>query len=518
MSLLPHTLLSNTSNEDQTLEIHSEILEPLAHSQLISRWEIPHKNVLDSDSQLIWRAYWDKQTGGTAAHNLDDSMQCLPYNETGLYSLINRARLYVNGVIISELNEVGKFLSIKKHFQPHEVKVEKFDLFAQSDNNISVVKSASGNNDNGQVQPEVVKTRRTPGDRTIGKEGSYNEIEASIRLGDLFGILEGAQLDTNSILGKIMIEIDWNCKGVAENAMYVGSGLVAGTTDRGLVVKDPRLILDFLTFNSEVTGALKNTIFGDGPGVSMPFKEVALVRKGINSSSSNVENSEDIFIGMTGRAVQKIWVAKVNEAGNLNANTCNNLKGPNRSDLYIGQRWNCKINDLMIFDRDVQNRAEEYNYLEQGGERQFTCLPGSFERREAAILDGYTTVNNVITQQVAASRLCGVDNMPQGDDWGTYGTARQVTGAAVNMDGVADKLMGRNNYLCVPCGKYGGGDSPANAIRVGSTPIIFNLQYNATKSGANDAACTAVPGTAFFFVEYLKMMTLKGGEISVVDL
>ena len=38
MSMLPKTLLTNTNNEDQTLEIHSEILEPLAHSQNISRF------------------------------------------------------------------------------------------------------------------------------------------------------------------------------------------------------------------------------------------------------------------------------------------------------------------------------------------------------------------------------------------------------------------------------------------------------------------------------------------------
>ena len=63
MSLLPKTLLNSTSNEDQTLEIHSEILEPLSHSQKITRWEIPHKNVLDSDSQLIYKVYWNKMNG-----------------------------------------------------------------------------------------------------------------------------------------------------------------------------------------------------------------------------------------------------------------------------------------------------------------------------------------------------------------------------------------------------------------------------------------------------------------------
>ena len=69
MSLLPSTLLNATSNEDQTLEIHSEILEPLSHSQTITRWEIPHKNILDSDSVMIWNVNCEGQavhTSGTA--------------------------------------------------------------------------------------------------------------------------------------------------------------------------------------------------------------------------------------------------------------------------------------------------------------------------------------------------------------------------------------------------------------------------------------------------------------------
>ena len=522
MSLLPKTLLSNTSNEDQTLEIHSEILEPLAHSQNISRWEIPHKNVLDSDSQLIYKVYWPNQVGGVADHSEDDTMTALPFQECGLYSLINRARLYVNGVIISELNEVGKFLSLKKNFQPHEVKVEKHDLFAGSNNNLR--------NLGGQVAPAIAKIKRTPGDRSIGKEGLFIEQEASIRLGDLFGILEGAQLDTNSIHGKIMIEIDWNAKGIKDNVSYIGSALTAGLVDRGVEVKEPRLILDFLTFNDEVVSALKNTIFGDGPGVNMPFKEVALVRKVVNSGGVATERNEDHFIGMTGRAVQKIWVAKVNERNALTAINNNNLKGPNRSDLYIGQRWNCKINDLMIFDRDVQNRAEEFNYVEQGGERQYTCCPASFERRDNTVLAGVGAANDLIVADVAGAHIVADGAMarfPVGYDFGPYGDARIISGGDINLGTgtgsdqtitVAEKLMGRNNYLCVPCGKYGSSDSPANAIRVGSTPIIFNLQYNATQNGATDTHCTQRPGTLYFFVEYLKMMNLKNGEISVVDL
>ena len=204
MSLLPHTLLNSTNNEDQTLEIHSEILEPLSHSQNITRWEIPHKNVLDSDSQLIYKVYWNNQSVNASGNNHlnGHTMVARPYLDGGLYSLINRARLYVNGVIISELNEVGKYLTLKKNFIPHEVKTEKTDFFSYADHELNVT-------DAGQIFDDVAKVKPTPGDKELGAKANNFEVEASIRLGDLFGILEGSQLDTNSILGKIMIEIDW---------------------------------------------------------------------------------------------------------------------------------------------------------------------------------------------------------------------------------------------------------------------------------------------------------------------
>ena len=71
------------------------------------------------------------------------------------------------------------------------------------------------------------------------------------------------------------------------------------------------------------------------------------------------------------------------------------------------------------------------------------------------------------------------------------------------------------NYLGINLAKYkNGAESPLNAMRVGSTPIVFNL----TRNGANDADTTAKNGTMYFWVEYLKMMKLENGQISVMDL
>jgi hypothetical protein len=89
-----------------------------------------------------------------------------------------------------------------------------------------------------------------------------------------------------------------------------------------------------------------------------------------------------------------------------------------------------------------------------------------------------------------------------------------IQGADVTYGNVAVNRMGRQNYLAVNCAKYGSAETQVNALRIGSTPVIFNIQYD----GANDADTSAKSGTLYFFVEYLKLMNLKNGEISVMDM
>ena len=555
MSLLPHTLLNSTSNEDQTLEIHSEILEPLSHSQNITRFEIPHKNILDSDSVLVWNVFWDKYSDDATG----EQGICLPHLDSGLYDTILRARLFVNGKIISELNEVGKYLTLKSNFVSHEVKVEKDDMYSYADHRIRNV--------GGKLSLGRPAIQRTPGSREIGPQtpdevnGLFYRVEASLKLHQLFVILKDAQLDTNNIEGKIMIEIDWNrpmnnassLAGTNNSVSYFPSNVV--TANRLITIAEPRLILDFLTYNAEVQAQIKNTIYGDGPGVNMPFREVALVRKNIPTGQDL--RTYDINMGMTGRAVQKIWVAKVMDITNgVPPNAV--LNGSCRSDLLQDQAWNIRINDLMIYDRDVTNRAEEYNYFQQAGEKKATLPPGTYEKVTVGITGQGGTGQQPVTHGTGEDIWNGSAGSPElnypvlyrNRTPANYGGVAAATDEAANRvncptgvireigefisadgDGrnnglvkqglpftltqLSDEMCGHKNYLGINLARYkNGAESPLNAMRIGSTPILFNL----TKSGAQDIHVSGKSGELYFWVEYLKMMNLKNGQITVMDL
>ncbi len=527
MSLLPQTLLNATNNEDQTLEIHSEILEPLSHSQRITRWEIPHKNILDSDSVLIWKVYCD----GKVNNLQGDAFTALPLLNIGLYDTIKRARLYVNGKIISELNEVGKYLAIKNDYVPQEVKTEVNDYFSYANNEIR--------NKDGQIEFAGAKVMRTPNDKELGPKlavkGHHYEVEASLKLHQLFAVLKDAQLDTNNIEGKIMIEIDWS-DNKYYNAVYVGTNAQANGANAGLGTnpewrqlrcEDPRLILDFLTYNAEVQAQVRNAIWGDGNGINMPFREVALVRKTLNAVGAGASAKLDIAMGMTGRAVQKIFVAKVMNVAQ-NATDKRGVYGECRSDLLPNQKWNIRVNDLMIYDRDVDNRAEEFNYLQQTGEKQFTCPPSTFGIRNAGKQDQrvanddiWVANNNLAFQNANLINMGGATNAVNSPtiDMSELGATSSVSlnnPTGVVMPNIKDQVCGRKNYLAINLAKYkDGAESPLNAMRIGSTPVILNLNYDGT---AGDALTSQVDGTAFIWVEYLKMMNLKNGQITVMDM
>lgn len=484
---------------------------------------------MDSDSVLIWNCNWEDQSGQASApaeHNVDGSMMCVPLKEAGVYDLIKRARLYVNGKIISELNEVGKYLTLKNNFTPHEVKTEVNDYFSYADHAIQNV--------GGKISTNTLKIQRCPQDKELGTfngtTGHKYRVEASLKLHQLFAMLKDAQLDTSNIHGKIMIEIDWNVQSVQDNVTYVGDAIV--NAHKNISVSNPRLILDFLTYNDEVTAAIKGTIFGDGPGVNMPYREVVLVRKTYNvGNNAASEQNEDFAIGMTGRAVQKVWVAKV--ANQVNPNQ---TLGQCRSDLLASQKWNMRVNDLQIFDRDVDNRAEEYNYVQQCGEAQWTAPPGVYERRAAGTADQVsnnadddlwnTNMDELAINATVANVLGGASAVNQ--HGGVKGEIRRglgidvpvMRGAVRQSANQSRDRLGRQNYLAIPLAKYAGqpqgdNETPMNAMRIGSTPLLFNLNYNAA---GNDADTTGRNGTLYFWVEYLKMMNLKNGEITVMDL
>ena len=197
----------------------------------------------------------------------------------------------------------------------------------------------------------------------------------------------------------------------------------------------------------------------------------------------------------------KVFVAKkypkVLAGKKQNLNQGFNLQGECRSENLLGQKYNFVVNDLLIYDRDVENAKESYNYFCYTGEKQASCYPDAWEHNDN--YDGVSATNDI---------LYSVNATNDGDQ----PILTQV--APGNLTGlVKDGIRGQQNWDSVDLSKYGSQLNPQNAMRIGSTPIIYRL----SRTTQNDVR-TGGPVSLTIFVEYLRLFDLRAGELAVRDL
>lgn len=484
---LPAVLRTNARNEDQSLEINTEIVDALYHSSKLTRFEVPKKNIMDSKSSLIFGLKWTEE--GTPA--VDDLRPFLNRNGGGLV-FIRNARLLINGRLVANLEEGGKYLSMKNWFKSHDSRVNVFDTKYGSRSDWSGPDTAEY-----ALAPVIGNQVRTGGDVSISSSG---KLEVEVRLDELFAVLRDNQLPTNLLEGKIHIEIDWEqdttsgATNMSNAVCWAGSDVAGNVASmKGVEVDNPRLLIDFLTYNDAVEGQLREQM--NTSGMVFRYREVALVRKHLAAATYG---QQDFALGMTNRAVQKIFIAKTGLGG-----TANQLLQTNRSDMFYKEKWNCRVNNLNIFDRRVDNYAEQFNYLQQAGEGVFHIPPQSYERRS--------------TSATGAVEDCAMLSSTTTQALSVAGTLAPFKGNTVVADiSPAVNYSGHLNYIGIDLAKYRRGEEEVyNALRIGSTPIIFS--WDRTASVGGDAE---MDGAVQFYiwVEYLRQMRVQRGVVEVSDM
>jgi len=484
---LPAVLTTNARNEDQSLEINTEIVDALYHSAKLTRFEIPKKNIMDSKSSLIFSIKWTED--GTPA--LDNVRPFLNRNAGGLV-FIRNARLLINGRLVANLEEAGKYLAMKNWFKSHDSRVNVFDTKYMSSNDWSGPDTVEY-----AIRPVIGHQVRTAHDKSIDSSG---KLEVEVRLDEIFAVLRDNQLPTNLLEGKIHLEIDWeqdSTSGVTNmsNAVtWAGSAVAANVASmKGVEVSNPRLLIDFLTYNDAVEAQLRDQM--NTSGMVFRYREVALIRKHVAPATYG---QKDFALGMTNRAVQKIFVAKTGLGG-----TANQLLQTNRSDIFYKEKWNCRVNNLNIFDRRVDNYAEQFNYLQQAGEGVFHIPPQAYERRSTSAsgaVEDCAMLGSVTTLALSGAQ-----------------TIAPFKGNSVVADiSPAVNYSGHLNYIGIDLAKYRRGDEEVwNALRIGSTPILFSWDRTADPGGDAEmnGACQF-----YIWVEYLRQMRVQRGVVEISDM
>ncbi len=515
---IPPVLLSGVKNESQDLQITTDVLEPNVLNNNQAVFVIPKKaSVLDSKSALKVRVNWEgyvangtKMVGGKLF--------------SGLLGMIKAARLYASGQLISDLRHAGEKIHLDNQFKSQEYKEQYCDVKHLSESGFDLAEGtiAGRSGITGSIQSADAYPSWTAGAdadtaptidncsyfRGIGYSDSSvstttastaaavvgrNEgVEMFLLLEELFPMLKDIQLPVRFMKDEIRIEIDWE----QDKTKWIYATGAYTSTD--VKISDCVLFLDYITYNPEIDASLEQTIMGTG--VSIPFRQTAIITKQLAGLGNNeTDIAEDILLGQEGRAVMKIYVAKKypNVLTGLggNENQGYNFQGECRSERLNGEKFNCIINDLLIYDRDVENNHEAYSYLSYAGEKPFTAYPDSFE------------YNDNYDAQAVTTDVLFTTAENNTDDQRVLGFSDN------NLGRLKDGIRGQQNWCAVDCSKYGSAINPNNAMRIGSTPIIFRLK----RSSGTDVRTKGVVSITCF-VEYLRLFDLRGGDLSVRDL
>ena len=525
---IPPVLLSGVKNESQDLHITTDVLEPNVLNTNQAVFVIPKKaSVLDSKSALKVRVN-DKNYASNATKMVGGKLF------SGLLGMIKAARLYASGQLISDLRHAGEKIHLDNQFKSQEYKEQYCDVKHMSESGFDLAEGNTAGNSgvNGSIQSADAYNTWTAGADednapTIGNEPYFrgigcentrtattpsadakvvdrNEgVEMFLLLEELFPMLKDIQLPVRFMKDEIRIEIDWEQDKT--KWLYVSSATADSTTTAnvaGVVISEAVMFLDYITYNPEIDAQLEQTIMTTG--VSIPFRQTTIITKQLSGLGDNTtDHSEDILLGQEGRAVMKIYIAKkypntfTGAVLGSTANQAYTLQGECRSERLMGEKFNCIVNDLLIYDRDVENNHEGYSYLSYAGEKPFVAYPDSFEENNsyATAGGGDTAVETLFLNEDGTN------------DQGILGFAGSTAGFVKN------GIKGTQNWCAVDLSKYGNGINPSNAMRIGSTPIIFRLK----RSSAADARTKGVVSITCF-VEYLRLFDLRGGDLSVRDL
>lgn len=239
---------------------------------------------------------------------------------SGILGMIKNARLYASGQLISRLDHAGEKIHLDNQFKSQEYKEQYCDVKHLSNSGFMVANDLAQSGLNGAIKSDdMMNTRGGARGLTIQVEDYYrglgrdanavvanggkaggiggnNGVEMFLLLEEIFPMLKDIQLPVRFLKDEIRLEIDWEQD--KEKWLYTsGTALTAGNglNDVGTIgISSCVLFLDYITYNPEIDASLEATL--NGTGVSIPFRQTAIITKVLPANLTDLEFPPDPLI------------------------------------------------------------------------------------------------------------------------------------------------------------------------------------------------------------------------------
>lgn len=472
---LPPALLTAPMATISTMNIETNVLDPIVINQNFARFVLERKGILDTGSAFTFSLHT------TAA---GDGKGFLPL-KTGIHSLIKRAVLRIGSKVVAITDDYAHYMTIRRQFKTSEEKSQK-DMVKTGVTDVVCPQNVVDGTNGGQLQIRDV-TYATSTAATILKQYQLTESQIdcpvfSIRISELFPMMRNVQLPLYLINEPCSIELTFNTQATGAGDL----GKVAcfdetyragpGDTSITLGTRNVKFLADYLTYDDDRMNATAKLVMSEN-GMSIPYEDVVLTSTQYptlaNFAGGTSVGRQNLVrdLGLSGMMVRSILISQSLQANNA-------LLGRYCSPAYaVPDSYNVRVNDQQRYPRQVESESQKAHQLSQVFSTDIAVANSEYS------LDQATTkaANNVISNQM----MC-----------------------ASTLEGHSMELIeGQQHYIGIDF-SVSPLNQPNNGVQVGQKPIqiLHTLNRTALYNADRDVRY-------FSLVE--RIMTLRGGMVQV---
>tara|TARA_R110002072_G_scaffold225_3_gene1693 strand:- start:5113 stop:6546 length:1434 start_codon:yes stop_codon:yes gene_type:complete len=356
---LPPALLTAPMATVSTMNVETNVLDPIIINQGFARFVLERKGILDTGSAFTFSVH-------TVAAG--DQKGFLPL-KTGIHSLIKRAVLRIGSKIVAITDDYAHYMTIRRQFKTCEEKSQK-DMVKTGC--VDVV--CPQNEQEGQLQVRDVTysddtTSNIINQYVLTSDETHTPIY-SIRISELFPMMRNVQLPLYLINEPCSIELTFNTQSTGAGDLgkvacfeqaYVGGG---GDTSITLATRNVKFLADYLTYDDDRMNQTAKIVMSEN-GMSIPYEDVVLTSTQYPAANpaptGAVVQQQNIVrdLGLSGMMVRSILCSQ-------GIQTNNALLGRYNSPAYnVPDSYNVRVNDRQRYPRHVESESQKAYQLSQ---------------------------------------------------------------------------------------------------------------------------------------------------------
>ena len=351
MPNIPQQLQIKNIVSDQNVMIETEVLDPITHNQNYSKFILPNKGVLDAkNSRLVW-SLTNPALGGSISR---------PTNVVGGLGFIKSLRLLIGGNEVSFVDDLNHYSVCKKQFKSLDNQKFRGEAFLKNNNDIVYATEGGGNRwfmptnigNSKSTNPVVGKSLTNNPNTTPKYAESLTDLLPFFSKGNQFPLFLSRE--------EVVLEVEWD---TSPETLIYDDDAKKDTP----VVQTPTLMLDLMFYGEDVIDLLKeNNAKG---GLNFDYNDIML----ITSNLANGTNSKNVFLGMANRTIDRVWIQNDDKGYDAIG------MGKFRSVVDEGSEWNVRINENMLYEKNIDQRGIEYSYMCETVKKPFNTVLGEFQ-------------------------------------------------------------------------------------------------------------------------------------------